>query len=131
MPKETYTGGMLEDIMREFFIKYKGFEEEVWDKFWQEYKKSPIVEDIETILNLYRQRARSACEFYLNYKDDPMRLVRDWEDDWDTEFTDVFEFINRFSYWIGKDKKAWKWKRYNDWLFKFAFKDVLGEEVGV
>ena len=120
---------MFKDIMREFFIKYKGFEEEVWDKFWQEYKKSPIVEDIETILNLYRQRARSACEFYLNYKDDPMRLVRDWEDDWDTEFVDVFEFIDRFSYWINKDKKAWKRKRYNAWLFKFAFKDVLGGEI--
>ena len=120
---------MFEDIMREFFIKYKGFEEEVWDKFWQEYKKSPIVEDIETILNLYQQRVRSACEFYFKYWDNPMLLIRDWEDDWDTEFTDVFEFINRFSYWIGKDKKAWKRKRYNDWLFKFAFKDVLGGEV--
>ena len=120
---------MFEDIMREFFIRYKGFKEEDWGEFWQEYKKSPIVEDIESILNLYRQRVKSACEFYLNYRDNPMLLIRDWEDDWDTEFTDVFEFINRFSYWIGKDKKAWKRKRYNDWLFKFAFKDVLGGEI--
>lgn len=55
-----------------------------------------------------KEQIKSVCEFYLKYKDDPMLLVRDWNDDWNNRVGDVFEFIDRFSYGIGKNKKAWK-----------------------
>ena len=74
-----------------------------------------------------KERIEAACEFYLRYKDDPLLLVRDWDDSWDTGFEDVFEFIDEFSYWVGKDKKAWKRKKYNEWLFKLAFRGILKE----
>jgi len=68
-----------------------------------------------------KKHIESACRFYLKYKDAPLLLVKDWDDGWDSGFEDVFEFIDEFSYWVGKDKKAWKRKKYNEWLFKLAF----------
>jgi len=112
---------MFEDIMKEFFLKYKGFEEEAWDKFWQEYKESPIVEDVLSILNLYRQRVWSTCDFYLKYKDKPDLFSNEqFSVDWKYHIK-----TGRYVLMTGENK----WIDYNDWLFKFAFKDVLGKEI--
>jgi len=67
---------------------------------------------------------KSACEFYLKYKDKPLFLVKDWNEKWG----DVFNFIDRFSYWTKRNKKVWKLNKYNEWLFKLAFKPVFEDE---
>jgi len=94
----------------------------VWEALWEDYSW------VKVKLKTIEQRIKSACEFYLKYKDDPMLLVRDWDDEWNTGFRDVFEFIDRFSYRIGKNKKAWKQKQYNKWLLSFAFSDIIGQD---
>jgi len=97
----------FDEIIKEFFIKYKGFDEKSWQEFWKDYKKSDIIKDIKLIIDLYKQRLKSACEFYLKYKDKP-------------ELFDKEQYKNyvRQIFWSSIDN-------YNDWLFKLAFKDVL------
>jgi len=70
-----------------------------------------------------KQLIKSACEFYLKYKDKPAKLVK--------EHSEYREEV---------DKMWYKWKKrrpsihsamedfvqeYNEWLFKLAFKDVF------
>ncbi|MHC1583140.1 MAG: hypothetical protein ACXQTM_00650 [Methanosarcinales archaeon] len=94
----------------------------VWEALWEDYSW------VKAKLEMMKQRIKSACELYLKYKDNPMLLVRDWDDEWNTGFRDVFEFVDRFSYWTGKNKKAWKRKQYNEWLLNFAFSNVMRDE---
>ena len=58
--KKAVLGGKkkmdFDEIMREFFIKHKNFNEKNWTEFWEIYKKTPIVEDIELIVNICKQR---------------------------------------------------------------------------
>ena len=85
-------------------------------------------------INEYKQRLKSACEFYLRYKDKPELLIK--------EYPKYEEEINNFLFWgfpknnpitHELEKKGFKVRGYinsdyNEWLFKLAFKDVLEEE---
>ena len=104
----------FDSIMKEFFIDHKNFDEKSWLDFWDGYKKSPIVEDIKVIIDLYKKHFRYACEFYLRYKDKPELL-----------FEEKREYRVILAHLFGDDKDM---NRYNEWLFKLAFKDVLEEE---
>ena len=60
---------------------------------------------------------KSACEFYLRYKDNPEDLAT--------------EILNK-ELWniLGKlDDGTMTMEEYNLWLFKLAFKDVLGGDT--
>ena len=89
-----------------------------WWGFDTDISDLPI--EIKAVIRRY---LKSACEFYLKYKDKPLLLVKDWNEKWG----DVFDFIDRFSYWTKRNKKVWKLNKYNEWLFKLAFKPVLEE----
>ena len=69
-----------------------------------------------------KQRIKSACEFYLRYKDKPAlfsdeQFTIDWKYDRLTG-TYIVELGNRYT-------------EYNYWLFKLAFKNILDEELKV
>jgi len=64
---------------------------------------------------------KSACEFYLRYKDNPSLLVK--------EHPEYEKEIKKFEipkFW--NVKVEYNLADYNEWLFKLAFKDVLGGE---
>jgi len=64
---------------------------------------------------------KSACDFYLRYKDKPLLL-------WEEEGFLLHELNITKELWdiMGKlDDKEWTINDYNDWLFKLAFKDVF------
>jgi len=83
-----------------------------------------------------RQQIKSACEFYLKYKDDPRLLIKDNPEykkemeERNKEFLSVTENLEQSL--IPDIVKglvlSFKDKEYNDWLFKEAFKCVLEEE---
>jgi len=64
-----------------------------------------------------KQCIRVACEFYLKYKDEPELL-----------FEEKREYRVILAYLFGDEKDT---SRYNEWLFKLAFKSVLDEELKV
>ena len=80
---------------------------------------------------------KSACEFYLRYKDKPELFIEEQpekakiEIDYETA-EDIMNEIERISERYGKlEGQATirlKIINYNDWLFKLAFKDVLENE---
>jgi len=59
-----------------------------------------------------KQRLKSACEFYLRYKDKPELLIK--------EYPEYKEELDEEGWWFSSE--------YNNWLFKLAFKDVFKEE---
>ena len=76
---------------------------------WERVMLQPL--DLEEIEWIIRQHLKSACEFYLRYKDKPHLLIREYPK---------------------YEKQARKFiddvEKYNDWLFKLAFGGVLDEE---
>jgi len=74
------------------------------------------------------QRIKSACEFYLRYKDNP-RLFLAKEADSKTVISYIREIQNVLGY-KNPHYIAWKLAKidYNEWLFRFVFKDVLEEK---
>ena len=77
-------------------------------------------------LNDIKQRIKSACEFYLKYKNKPELLVKEHyyllkkmerEDMW--AFTLLFAV---------PDLKIKDIDKYNEWFFELSFEDVLKEE---
>ena len=71
----------------------------------------------ETIQEI-KQRLKSTCEFYLRYKDKPAKILED-----NIVTQEEMDKIRVKS--ISKDIGFIKF--YNEWLFKLAFKDVLGD----
>ena len=69
-------------------------------------------------IEFIKQRIKSACEFYLRYKDKPYLLIK--------EYPKYEKEVKQFetSDGIAVDGEGFY---YNKWLFKLAFKDVLGE----
>jgi len=68
------------------------------------------------IIFFVKQRLKSACEFYLRYKDKPELLEKENHKLW-------VKISNENRITTGKITD-----QYNEWLFKLAFKDVLKEE---
>jgi len=89
----------------------------------------------EFICEKIKQRIRSACMFYLKYKDKPELLVKERPDkamieiDYDTA-EDIVKEIHRIIERYGKVEAQatirLKIIEYNEWLFRLSFKDVLG-----
>jgi len=69
----------------------------------------------EEKLYLVKQCIKSACEFYLRYKDNPKEFLRDYPEH--RHF-----IIDRFVKNTSERGIKYDIKQYNEWLFKFAFK---------
>ena len=93
-----------------------------------EEDKQELRETIETevydLLDEIRQRIKSACEFYLRYKDNPELLIK--------EHPELKRKCKRLSRWAYESeyKPHSNMAEYNEWLFKLTFRGVFGEKNG-
>jgi len=75
----------------------------------------------ELVVDEIKRRVRHACEFYLKYFDSPDDLVDDFP-----------EFLDELRNVLGVEPPFYEHyysSKYNEWLFKLAFKSVLeGDE---
>jgi len=88
-----------------------------------------VNEQLEDLFNEVKQRLKSACEFYLRYKDNPELLIK--EQSWILELEYEGNRIDDvLDYGAGCWQAVWgeDIKKYNEWLFKLAFKDVIKNE---
>jgi len=67
-----------------------------------------------------KQRIKSACEFYLRYKDNPALLINEYK-----EYIDELIRKNLIKKNFAKQGLIIYNDKYNEWLFKLAFKGVL------
>jgi len=92
------------------------------------------------------ERIKSACEFYLKYKNNPEELIEDFpeykeavkyfadfEDSEDEELVELAERDEEgweiyLTTWIDDKKVLFDYDFYNEWLFKLAFKDIMGDK---
>jgi len=84
--------------------------------------KPKIIYDEKEAINEIKQRIKSACEFYLKYRDEPELLTEEHP----CYEHDVFDIINECMTLDLSNCETMK--KYNEWLFKLAFKDVLENE---
>jgi len=86
------------------------------------------VPDIRTAIRVtieeIKQRIKSACEFYLRYKDDPELLRIEQE----IEPPEQFREYHAESKTKNVSVVSWNLQKYNEWLFRLAFKEVLKNE---
>ena len=70
-------------------------------------------------IEFIKQRLKSACEFYLRYKDNPEVLGR--------EHLEYYDMVVSEAERIGvlEFEKIENLRFYNEWLFKLAFKGVM------
>jgi len=65
-----------------------------------------------------KQRIKSACEFYLRYKDKPELLIKE-HPEYEEEIDDIKKYSDK-AFFREEDIQ-----KYNEWLFKLAFKGVF------
>ncbi|RLE69131.1 MAG: hypothetical protein DRJ34_01520 [Thermoprotei archaeon] len=80
---------------------------------------------LKKLVPFIKQRIKSACEFYLRYKDNPILF-------WKEQEKYKKQFKKKFGNVViaGEEMRPFNdWKnQYNKWLFKLAFKDIFKEE---
>ena len=79
----------------------------------------------DILIDEIKQRLKSACEFWLKYKDNPLLLCEE-----KPEYKKEFEpFTTAFkSSAFSSQKLKWILDKYNDWLFRLCFKSVLEDD---
>lgn len=88
-----------------------------------------IVKRVATLTTEYiKQRIKSACEFYLRYKDKPEEFFEDFDNfNFSIEKKEeLADFICRVRN-CSKEDLEWVLNDYNEWLFKLAFNFEEGE----
>jgi len=109
-------------IIEDVFIRH--YEERICDvsnvDLRSEYKQcycDVLLEDLRKQKNEIKQHIKSACDFYLRYKNHSDLLMVEYP-----------EYKNKIVE-LRKKLPSWHDKKmiYNDWLFKLAFKDVFKE----
>jgi len=103
----------------------------------EEFRKSWKSVDIDMTIpddfwDEFKQHIKSACEFYLRYKDHPGLLKDEAIKNryiLQISVKKIEQFLHKISesYSRNGDTEYW-FDKYNNWLFKLAFKDVLKEE---
>jgi len=90
---------------------------------------SDIGKKAEQLVNYFKYKLKSACEFYLRYKDKPKLLIKE-HPEYEAEFINSDFKLVRFP--LPPMKTAFfieledgELDKYNDWLFKLAFKDIF------
>ena len=129
----------FENTMKEFFLKHKQFSEKDFSAFWEDYKTSPIVEDIRCIFEIWKERVKSKFAFYLRYKDNPKLLANEqpeeysylrvlcpsYEGEGDCKVDHTLCTFPRCVWFSWKDIDL---KEYNYWLFRKVFGSVFSKE---
>ena len=111
-------GKILSEIKREIRLYAGGGDE--WMDLYEEFEGlNNTFRILEIAVNVFKQRLESACEFYLRYKDNPELLRKEW---------DEYFYEKIVSYYGGIDVSEVTVEIFNDWLFRLAFKDVLGDD---
>jgi len=106
---EDFAKEILKEVKKELNEKYPQKEIVAHAKIYTFIRK--LVDDIKQCL-------KSACEFYLRYKDKPMKLMLDFK------YNDFAKIVSKKFYPLKNSKQK---ELYNEWLFKLAFKDVIGK----
>ena len=80
---------------------------------------------LKKLVPFIKQRIKSACEFYLRYKDNPILF-------WKEQEKYKKQFKKKFGNVViaGEEMRPFNdWKnQYNKWLFKLAFKSIFEEK---
>jgi len=92
------------------------------------------LEILELIIEEVRQRIKSACNFYLRYKDNPELLIDELYY-YTNQYSDTYKKLKlEIKKWINKIKESYEdsemYDKYNEWLFRLAFKSTLGDKNG-
>ena len=96
------------------------------------YEKSQLVTHVNSIKFqiklILEQRIKSACEFFLRYKDNPELLIKLCPEIREIEYAG-----NKIGDLLDYSYGAWTivWddlNEYNEWLFKLAFADMFGDD---
>jgi len=98
-------------------LTFKWGDEEGFLNFSRGYKKG-FERAQEVLKEEFKQRIKSACEFYLKYKDKPELLIKEHPK----------LRCEEFSKWIDNFKMGVIEENYNKWLFNLAFKDVMKDD---
>ena len=114
------------EVMREEIQKIKEkFEEEelMWAFEWL-MSESTTAHIVDVSFKKIKQRIKSACKFYLRYKDKPDLLVKEHP-----EYKKLFESESVHTYVCRRIFWQYKYdpEEYNEWLFKLAFNFKEGE----
>jgi len=75
------------------------------------------------VMKKIKQQIKSACEFYLRYKDNPELLIKEHPKCEDEVVSMCFAGWDDYY-----RRNLIVTTEYNEWLFKLAFKDVLGDK---
>ena len=124
----------FDNIMEEFFLKHKQFSEKDFPAFWEDYKKSPIVEDIRCIFKIWKERIKSRFAFYLRYKDNPKLLAEERPEEYSClrELCPSYEkeggckvdhTLCIFPRCVWFSWRCVDLEKYNEWLLKLVFED--------
>jgi len=82
----------------------------------------------EVVNEEIKQRIKSACEFYLRYKDKPELLIKEHPElksELDKNYENYSMATMKAVFGIYADKVKIVKEEYNEWLFKLAFKGVM------
>ena len=132
----------IEKDLRTFREDEKFFGKEGVDYYYKQElvdRRKEVLATIELIGEI-KQRIKSACEFYLKYKDKPELLLKEYPEYSEKEIPILDSFdepedkvtfeeyirillkldINDFGEYCRQVENG-----YNDWLFKLTFKDVF------
>jgi len=107
----------LEDIEKKVLKELPMVVGDTYTKISEEKRIEQVIKGaIKLTKEEIKQRIKSACDFYLRYKDNP--------DLFGAEHPEYFEEM--LGYAILTNRSRFKpTKKYNTWLFKLAFKDVI------
>ena len=86
---------------------------------------------INEVIDKIKQKVKSACEFYLRYKNEPVLLVEDFPElERDVVLNSIVNLGGKGENFFFKNEGLRKisLEKYNEWLFRLAFRDVLGGE---
>jgi len=122
---------LAKEIEEGFRIKYDAFFVEIPgpQKFKELKVKDWEVARLYGILHAIREvrkKIKSACEFWLRYKDNPKQFVEDYPEY--EEEVKKFVFLEDLSSTFWYDWSAFDYEEYHKWLFKLAFKDVMEKD---
>ena len=131
-------------------LDLKNIEEKIIDEL-NEQQPHDLETEIKIFKRVVLQRLKSACEFFLRYLDNPYEFILEADDEYIRELKKSFpnihgeidedpndypfltplremtiEQIRDSAHTIAKE--LCKHTNFDEWLFKLAFKDVLGDD---
>ena len=108
----------IEDYAREILKEVKNIQETTLNK--DIFAHGIIFVFIRELIDDIEQRLKSACEFWLRYKDNPKLFSEE-------QFKIRWEYYSDLGYLVWNMNRK-QWENYNEWLFRLAFKDVFEVE---